>query len=428
MGCGSCSSNGLPKGCRNNGSCGVSGCEKLTVFDWLSDMQLPGNKAPFSIVEVRFKNGRKEYFKNVNGLRLYMGDVVAVEGTPGHDIGAVSLTGELVRMQLKKRRIKENSSAVKKLYRKANSRDIEIWRKAQGRERETLLRTRQIVDELGLNMKMSDVEYQGDNSKAIFYYTAEERVDFRELIKVLAGEYRIRVEMRQIGSRQEAAKIGGIGSCGRELCCSTWLTDFRSVNTAAARYQQLSLNPSKLAGQCGKLKCCLNYELDTYLDALNKFPDTQKNLKTAKGEAIFQKMDIFKELLWYTYKEQPGEWIAIKLEDVKKIMAMNDRQELPESLELYDVAAQQELQKVGYENVVGQDDLTRFDKSGKSRHSGRNKRRKKPQAKAKPNPKNQGDKKAETDSKAGPKNASKNRSNRRRRPNRSKNQNKKGES
>jgi len=369
MGCGSCSSSGIPKGCRNNGSCGVNGCEKQTVFDWLSDMEQAGAATPFEFIEVRFKNGRKEYFKNVNDIRLYMGDVVAVEGSPGHDIGAVSLTGELVRLQMNKRRLKPESPDVRKLYRKANQRDIDIWRSAQDREHPTMVRGREIIKELNLNMKLSDVEFQGDNAKATFYYIADERVDFRELIKVLAGEFKIRVEMRQIGTRQEAGKIGGIGSCGRELCCSTWLSDFRSVNTAAARYQQLSLNPTKLAGQCGKLKCCLNYELDTYLDALKKFPDTNKNLETQGGKAYFQKMDIFKELLWYALPDNGNEWVAVKLDDVKRIMAMNEKGEKPETLSDFNANKPSE-ESVAYENVVGQDELTRFDNKNNRRRKG----------------------------------------------------------
>jgi cell fate regulator YaaT (PSP1 superfamily) len=378
MGCGSCSTSGIPKGCKSNGACGVDGCEKLTVFDWLSDMELPSSVNPFDCIEVRFKNGRKEYFKNVNNLKLYMGDVVAVEGSPGHDIGAVSLTGELVRLQMKKKRLNIESPEVKKLYRKSNQRDIDLWRVAQEREHATMVRCRELVKELKLNMKLSDVEYQGDNAKATFYYIAEERVDFRELIKRFASEFKVRVEMRQIGSRQEAGKIGGIGSCGRELCCSTWLTDFRSVNTAAARYQQLSLNPTKLAGQCGKLKCCLNYELDTYLDALSKFPDTTKNLQTKLGDAYFMKMDIFKEVLWYA-NPAPGnnEWLAIKLEDVKAIMALNENGEKPESLDDYN-ANNVQIEETSYENVVGQDELTRFDNKGanKNRRSRNNNNRK----------------------------------------------------
>lgn len=371
MGCGSCNKSGIPKGCKNNGSCGVSGCEKLTVFDWLSDMELPNNATPFNCVEVRFKNGRKQYFKNGHKLKLYIGDVVTVEGSPGHDVGAVSLTGELVRLQMRKHKLKPESQDVKKVYRKANSRDIDIWKQAQKRETQTMIRSRQIIDELGLDMKLSDVEFQGDNGKATFYYIANGRIDFRQLIKLLASEFKIRIEMRQIGSRQEAAKIGGIASCGRELCCSTWLTDFRSVNTSAARYQQLSLNPQKLAGQCGKLKCCLNYELDSYLDALEKYPDTSKNLLTHKGEAAFQKMDIFKELLWYSYKDVHAEWVALKLEDVKNILNQNATGKKPESLESFGISLEQEA-KPDYDNVVGQDDLTRFDKKNK----GNNRKRK----------------------------------------------------
>ena len=425
MGCGSCSSNGIPKGCRSNGSCGVNGCEKHTVFDWLSDMEQPGHIAPFEFVEVRFKNGRKEYFKNVNQIRLYMGDVVAVEGNPGHDIGAVSLTGELVRLQMNKRRLKPESPDIRKLYRKANQRDIDLWKTAQDREHDTMVRSRVIVTDLKLKMKISDVEFQGDNAKATFYYIADERVDFRELIKVLASEFKIRVEMRQIGTRQEAGKIGGIGSCGRELCCSTWLTDFRSVNTAAARYQQLSLNPTKLAGQCGKLKCCLNYELDTYLDALKKFPDTNKNLETQAGKAYFQKMDIFKEILWYSLPDKNNEWIPVALDDVKRIMALNEKGEKPESLIDYNAQKPTE-DAVAYENVVGQDELTRFDNKGGRRRSSnrnRNQQKKGPRKSPKPQAQAKGEQngpKAEA-GKGDGEQKNRNRNNRNRNRNRSKN-------
>ena len=303
MSCTSCStdSSGVPNGCKSNGNCATGSCDKLTVFDWLSNMSLPSGQAPFNIVEVRFKNGRKHFFKN-ESLQLCMGEVVTVEGSPGHDVGTVSLTGELVRIQMKKKGVKIDSEEVKKIYRKASQRDVDIWEKARNKETETQRRGREILGRLGLKMKLSDVEYQGDGNKATFYYTAEDRVDFRQLIRDLASAFSIRVEMKQVGLRQEAARLGGIGSCGRELCCSTWLTDFRKVNTASARYQQLSLNPQKLSGQCGKLKCCLNYELDTYMDALNKFPKQETVLKTEKGDAVFVKMDIFKEEFWYTYK------------------------------------------------------------------------------------------------------------------------------
>lgn len=376
MGCTNCSSNGLPKGCKSNGSCGVNGCDKLSVFDWLSNMEQPAGRK-FDFVEVRFKNGRKEFYKNTQELPILMGDNVAVEGNPGHDIGTVSLTGELVRLQMRQKGIKPDSSDFKKLYRKANTRDIEIWQQAREREKETMIRSRVLARELGLVMKISDVEYQGDGNKATFFYTADERVDFRELIRVLASDFKIRVEMRQIGARQEASRVGGIGSCGRELCCSTWLTDFRSVNTAAARYQQLALNPQKLAGQCGKLKCCLNYELDMYLEALKEFPDTSVNLHTQKGEAVFQKMDIFKGKLWYAYKEGGTDWVAMSVESANEIVELNKRDKKPAALEDF-MDAEDNLVAPSYESAIEQDSITRFDqaKGGKSRNNRRNKKRK----------------------------------------------------
>ena len=305
-----------------------------------------------------------------------MGDVVAVEGSPGHDIGVVSLGGELVKVQMKKRKISIDSEDIKKIYRKASQRDIEIWEKARNREQETQKRGREILGRLGLKMKLSDVEFQGDGNKATFYYTAEARVDFRQLIKDLAGAFSIRVEMKQVGARQEAARLGGVGSCGRELCCSTWLTDFRKVTTSAARYQQLSLNPLKLAGQCGKLKCCLNFELDTYLDALNDFPKQEKILKTESGDAEFVKMDIFKKLLWYTYKENRSKWYKLSLEQVQEIIDLNNKNEVSIPLEDYESEIE-EVVVVDFENVVGQDSLTRFDTPKKNRRRNRNKKRKK---------------------------------------------------
>jgi cell fate regulator YaaT (PSP1 superfamily) len=381
MGCSSCSSNGLPKGCKNNGACSTGGCEKLSVFDWLADMEMPGNVAPFNIIEVRFKNGRKEFFRNLNDIGLRIGDAVAVEGSPGHDVGTVSLIGELVKLQMKKHKIKPDSDQVKKLYRKASQRDIDIWQQARERETQTMYRSRELAISLKLQMKISDVEYQGDGSKAIFYYTADQRVDFRELIKVLANEFKIRVEMRQIGARQEAGRLGGIGSCGRELCCSTWLTDFRTVTTSAARYQQLSLNPQKLAGQCGKLKCCLNYELDSYVDALKSFPPTDVKLNTKKGTAFYQKMDIFKGIMWYSYPEAGLEWVPLEIDRVKEIMALNEQGKTVPDLEAFKFSAPA-LEEVGeYENVVGQDDLTRFDQQ-KRRKKGRRNGPRKPKAQA----------------------------------------------
>lgn len=378
MGCNSCSSakDGQPKGCKNNGTCGTDGCNKLTVFDWLSNMSLPSGSLPFSYVEIRFKNGRKNFFKNTENLSLSIGDIVATESSPGHDVGIVTLTGELVRIQMKKKKVELDSEEIKKIYRKASQKDIDIWQKARDREEAMKVRAREIAIRLELQMKISDIEFQGDGSKATFYYTAEERVDFRQLIKEFAHEFNTRIEMRQVGFRQEAARLGGIGSCGRELCCSTWLTDFRSVNTSAARYQQLSLNPQKLAGQCGKLKCCLNYELDAYIDALNNFPKTDIKLKTDKGTAVCQKIDIFKGLLWYAYEGEWMNWHRISVEDVNEIIAANKNNEKVASLE--DFASELiEDNKTDFENVVGQDSLTRFDQPKRNKRRNRNKRKNK---------------------------------------------------
>ncbi len=378
MSCNSCSSdiNSVPKGCKSNGDCGTGSCEKLTVFDWLANMSLPSGQAPENIVEVRFKNGRKHFYKNPDNLKISIGDIVAVEGNPGHDIGTVSLTGELIKVQMKKKGVAPDSEEVKKIYRKASQKDIDIWKASREKEYETQYRGREILSRLGLKMKLSDVEYQGDGNKATFYYTADDRIDFRQLIRDLAGAFNIRVEMKQVGLRQEAARLGGVGSCGRELCCSTWLTDLRKVNTTAARYQQLSLNPQKLAGQCGKLKCCLNYELDTYLDALRGFPKQETVLKTEKGDATFVKMDIFKSLLWYTYQEDRSKWYKLTLEQVQEVIALNRKQEKIASLEDYELELIEESE-ADFENVVGQDSLTRFDMP--KRANKRKKRNKKPQ-------------------------------------------------
>jgi len=375
MGCNSCSTgkDGQPKGCKNNGTCGTDGCNKLTVFDWLSNMSLPNGEKPFEFVEVRFKNSRKDFFKNTDNLSLSIGDIVATQAKSGHDIGMVTLTGELVKVQMKKKKADPLDEDRLKLYRKASQKDIDIWQKARNREEEIKKRAREIAIILKLQMKISDVEFQGDGSKATFYYTAEERVDFRQLIKDMAKAFGIRIDMRQIGYRQEAQRLGGIGSCGRELCCSTWLTDFRSVSTSAARYQQLSLNPQKLAGQCGKLKCCLNYELDLYLEALKDFPPQDTKLFTAKGMAFCQKTDIFKSLLWFSYKDEPATWHTLSKEQVIQLVGMNKRKEKIASLEEYAVDNIVE-DKVVFENVVGQDSLTRFDQP--KRRSGRNKNKK----------------------------------------------------
>lgn len=378
MSCTSCSSgkDGAPAGCQNNGSCGTGGCNKLNIYNWLGDMSLPSGQEAFNIVEVRFKGTRKEFYKNVENIPLQEGDVVAVESSPGHDIGVVSMTGELVRFQLKKKKLQENSEEIKAIYRKGKPLDIEKWKAAQDLENSTMHRARSIAQSLKLSMKISDVEYQGDMKKASFFYTADDRVDFRELIKKLAEEFKVRIEMKQIGMRQEAGRLGGIGSCGRELCCSTWLTDFRSVSTGAARYQNLSLNPLKLAGQCGKLKCCLNYELDSYMDALKGFPDTNMALYTEKGTAMHRKTDLFKRLMWYAYVSggsrsgdkrdsdtddtpESSNWFMMPLDRVWEIIEMNKQNKKPSDLVDFSQVVKEPV--LDFENVVGQDSITRLD-------------------------------------------------------------------
>jgi len=386
MACNSCSTgkDGQPKGCKNNGTCGTDSCNKLTVFDWLSNMSLPNGEKPFNWVEVRFKNGRKVYYKNSENLTLSIGDIVATQAKSGHDVGMVTLTGELVRVQMKRKGVLEDDPEALKIYRKASQKDIDIWSSARDKEEAMKVKARQFAIDLNLQMKISDIEYQGDGSKATFYYTAEERVDFRELIKVFAKEFRTRIEMKQVGFRQEAARLGGIGSCGRELCCSTWLTDFRSVSTSAARYQQLSLNPQKLAGQCGKLKCCLNYELDTYLDALKDFPKSDVKLLTEKGKAVCQKTDIFKRHMWFAYEGEWMNWFKLTVDQANEILALNAKKKKAQSLEEY-AADLIEDTIVEFENVVGQDSLTRFDspkrKNKRRNNRNRNKRRRSKNAK-----------------------------------------------
>jgi len=310
-------------------------CSKVTSTNWMKGIRQPGG-TPFDCVEVRFKNNRKEFFRLPDGLEVTEGDIVAVEGMPGHDIGIVSLTGEVCRIQMKKHRVDPKGENVKKLFRRAKSTDIERWAESLKNEHNALLKTRQIAQRLNLEMKVNDVEYQGDNSKAIFYYTADDRVDFRQLIKVLAEEFHVRIEMKQIGVRQEAGKVGGLGTCGRELCCSTWLTNFKSVTTSAAKIQQILPNPQKLAGQCGKLKCCLNFECEVYADALKKFPPANTPIRFKKGLALYKKTDVFRGIMWYAY-EGENELYAIPAESVKKIIEMNHNQEYPEKLEDFQV-------------------------------------------------------------------------------------------
>jgi len=340
MGCKSCSTgscgtrnnNGAVSGCKNNGACSTGGCNKMNVFDWLSNMEVPAF-SKFNIIEVKFKGGRKEYFRNVNQIELYAGDPVIVDVPNGHHLGFVSLQGELVRLQMLKKSIKDDEN-VRVVYRKANDKDLEKHEQAIARDLPTMYRTREIIKELKLDMKLSDVEFQSDNTKAIFYYSSDDRVDFRELIKILASEFKVRVEMKQISLRQEAARVGGIGVCGRELCCSTWLTDFKNVTTSAARYQNLSLNPVKLSGQCGRLKCCLNYELETYMDALKDIPTIEKPLQTLKGEALLQKTDIFKRVMWFGYRGEESNWIPVTVDKVREVVELNEKGIQPQSLDV----------------------------------------------------------------------------------------------
>lgn len=374
-GCGTASGS-LPGGCRNNGACGIGGCNKLNVFDWLADMDIPGGQKPFDCVEVRFKNSRKEFYRNVNNFSLKVGDVIATEASPGHDIGIVSLAGELVRTQMKKKNIGFDSPEIKKIYRIAKQADIDKWKEAQALEGPTQVKARTMAKYLHLEMKISDVEIQGDKSKAIFYYTADGRVDFRQLIKDYAGVFRMRIEMKQITLRHEAGRLGGIGDCGRELCCSTWLTDFRAVNTTAARYQQLSINPVKLAGQCGKLKCCLNYELDSYLDAIKDFPNTEIPLETQNGRAFHTKTDIFKRTIWYAHENDKSVFVPLSVERVKEIVAMNKEGKKPEELRAAVRLIVPKIKEPDFQNVVGQDSISRFDKDkNQDRNTNRNRGR-----------------------------------------------------
>ena len=310
-------------------------CAKVGSSNWMKGIRKPCEE-PFDIVEVRFKNNRKDFFRLPDGIDVNEGDVVAVEGMPGHDVGIVSLMGEACRLQMRRKKVSPDSENLKKLFRRAKSTDIERWVESLRDEKTALLKTRRIVEEQGLSMKVNDVEYQGDHAKAIFYYTADDRVDFRTLIKVLADEFKVRIEMKQIGVRQEAGKVGGIGTCGRELCCSTWLTNFKSVTTGVAKAQQILPNPQKLAGQCGKLKCCLNFEYEVYVDALKQFPPANQAIRFQKGLALYKKTDVFRGIMWYAY-EGENDLYAIPAESVKKIIAMNKEQQYPEKLEDFQV-------------------------------------------------------------------------------------------
>jgi len=367
-GCSNCGSGDKSsvKGCKNNGLCSSGGCNKLNSFDWLIDMDLPIDER-FDVLEIRFKNGKKEFFRNPNKYPLHTGDAVIVDVPNGHHLGFVSLQGELVRLQMIKKKV-ENDEQIRSVYRIATEKDISKYEEASNKEQPTLHRTREIIADQKLKMKLTDVEYQADGTKATFYYSADDRVDFRELIKKLASEFRIRVEMRQISLRQEASRLGGIGSCGRELCCSTWLTEFKSVTTTSARYQNLSLNPSKLSGQCGRLKCCLNYELDTYMDALKDIPEIKKPLLTSKGEAKLQKTDIFKKIMWFGY-ENENSWIPIPADRAKEVIKLNKEGKKPATLKEDDIEIKDEVSE------ALNSDLERLDK--KFQKKSKNKKRRK---------------------------------------------------
>lgn len=373
MGCGSCSSSkdgGKPGGCKSNGGCSTGGCNRLNVHDWLLNLPFSDPESSCKVIEVSFKQGsRKEFYRNTTLQYFDKGDYVTVEGVSGFDVGEVSLTGELVRLQMKKKGVDEFGAEMKKILRRSSERDIETFHISKGREKEILARSRAIARQLNVNMKLSEVEIQADGKKGTFFYTADDRVDFRELIKVYAGDFKVKVEMRQIGIRQEAAKVGGIGSCGRELCCSTWLNDFKSVNTTAARYQNLSINQTKLSGQCGRLKCCLNYELDTYLDALQQFPDYAETLDTAMGTAHLIKKDIFKNLMWYVLPNNTKHY-PLTIQRVKEIKRLNREGQKVDELQPVEIVSskqREENEPAAFVDLVGQISLKTLEKNDRRR-------------------------------------------------------------
>jgi cell fate regulator YaaT (PSP1 superfamily) len=367
MACGSCGT-GAPGGCQSKGSCSTGACNRMNVHDWLANLPFADPESSCRIVEVSFNNGsRKDYFKNTTLHYFEKGEMIALEGVNGFDVGMVNLTGELVRLQLKKNNIDEKSPDIKKILRRATESDLSKMQETKARESQVLIRSRAMARQLKLDLKMAEVEIQADGRKATFFYIADDRVDFRELIKLYAGEFKVKVEMRQIGARQEAGKVGGIGSCGRELCCATWLTDFKSVNTNAARYQNLSINQTKLSGQCGRLKCCLNYELDTYMDALQFFPTDADVLETAKGRAFLVKKDIFKNLMWYSMQGSTSHY-PLSLETVKKIKAQNKDGIRPEELEVAELTTSKPKEvEPEYADIVGQISLKSLEKTTRKR-------------------------------------------------------------
>ena len=390
MGCGSCGS-GTPNGCKSNGSCGTNSCNRMNAYDWLVNLPISDAEQACRIIEVSFNNGsRKDYYRNSTLQFFEKGDMITLEGVSGFDVGEVQLTGEIVRLQMKKKGVNEFSSEMKRVLRMATDRDIEQWKQNKLREKDSLVRSRAISRQLKLNMKMSQIEFQADGKKATFFYIAEDRVDFRELIKIFASEFKVKVEMRQIGARQESGKVGGIGSCGRELCCATWLTDFKSVNTAAARYQNLSINQTKLSGQCGRLKCCLNYELDTYLDALQGFPENADMLRVSRGTATLIKKDIFKNLMWYVLQDSNKQY-PLTIDRVMKIRSLNNQNIIPDELEAVDITSskQKELESE-FVDLVGHITLKSLEKADKKRNQKVRDQRNQPQQRFAPPQKQQG--------------------------------------
>ena len=371
MGCGSCGT-GTPNGCKSNGSCGTGSCNRMNTHDWLMNLPIANSDDVCRVIEVSFNQGsRKDFFRNGTLQHFEKGELITVEGVAGFDVGDVSLTGEIVRLQMKKKGVDEFNPDMKKVLRRATDRDLDIQKQNKAREKNAVIRSRAIARQLNLNMKISQVEIQADGKKATFFYIADDRVDFRELIKIYASEFKVKVEMRQIGARQESAKVGGIGSCGRELCCATWLTDFKSVNTAAARYQNLSINQTKLSGQCGRLKCCLNYELDTYLDALQGFPENADMLQVQRGTATLIKKDIFRNLMWYVLPDSTKQF-PLTIERVRKIRSLNMQNIIPEELEVVEVVStkQKEIEPE-FVDVVGHITLKSLEKADKKRHQPR---------------------------------------------------------
>lgn len=365
-------------GCGSSGGCSSGGCNKMNTFDWFADIPLSDNYN-FNLVEISFKNGaRKGFYRNDKKLDLFRGDLVIVDASQGFDIGEVSLTGELVKLQMKKKEVKETADTIRNILRKATEDDIERMHELRGKEREMLVKARVISRSLDLEMKVSDIEYQGDGKKATFFYTADNRIDFRELVKQYASSFKVKIEMRQIGARQEAGRIGGIGSCGRELCCSTWLSDFESVSTGAARYQQLSINTDKLSGQCGRLKCCLNYELDTYMDALKTIPKNPDKIRTKEGTAYLRKTDIFKRELTYNI-DKSNKYYKLSADDVATLIQMNKKGEHPNSLADFNIieeAKDKELEEAYNEDLVGSVSLQTLEKNTKKKKRKNNNYRK----------------------------------------------------